>query len=352
MERDAILLTPGPLTTTERTKRAMLRDWGSWDSSFIAVTTELRRAAAEDRPRRGLARRRAAPGQRHVRASRRRSRRSCRKSGHVLVLDNGAYCKRLRQAGDADGPQDDDPRPRRGPAGLAGASSTPRCAADASITHVGLIHCETGTGVLNPLQAIADVCARHGKGLIVDAMSSFAALPIDAREVALRRARRRQRQVPRGRAGDGLRLHPQGRRSTAPPATRTRWRWTCTTSTSTWRRPASGASRRRRTSSRRSPRRCASSRRRAASRARLARYTGQLRRARRRHEGARLRALPGAGDPGADHPHLPRARRPGLRLQALLRRASRRAASSSIRASSPRSRPSASAASARSAPPR
>src|SRR5439155_10494252 len=55
--------------------------------------------------------------------------------------------------------------------------------ADASITHVGLIHCETGTGVLNPLQAIADVCARHGKGLIVDAMSSFAALPIDAREV-------------------------------------------------------------------------------------------------------------------------------------------------------------------------
>ena len=38
MARDAILLTPGPLTTTERTKRAMLRDWGSWDSSFIAVT--------------------------------------------------------------------------------------------------------------------------------------------------------------------------------------------------------------------------------------------------------------------------------------------------------------------------
>ena len=42
MQRDAILLTPGPLTTTERTKRAMLRDWGSWDASFIAVTAELR----------------------------------------------------------------------------------------------------------------------------------------------------------------------------------------------------------------------------------------------------------------------------------------------------------------------
>jgi len=54
-------------------------------------------------------------------------------------------------------------------------------AGDASITHVGLIHCETSTGMENPLAAIADVVARHGKGLIVDAMSSFGALPIDAR---------------------------------------------------------------------------------------------------------------------------------------------------------------------------
>jgi 2-aminoethylphosphonate-pyruvate transaminase len=53
---------------------------------------------------------------------------------------------------------------------------------DPSITHVIMIHCETGAGVLNPLQAVADVCAAHGKGLIVDAMSSFGALPIDARE--------------------------------------------------------------------------------------------------------------------------------------------------------------------------
>lgn len=53
--------------------------------------------------------------------------------------------------------------------------------ADRSITHVGLIHCETSTGILNPLHDIAEVVHRHGKSLIVDAMSSFAALPIDAR---------------------------------------------------------------------------------------------------------------------------------------------------------------------------
>src|SRR5436190_20298193 len=43
MDRDAILLTPGPLTTTLRTKLAMLRDWGSWDSGFIELTAGLRR---------------------------------------------------------------------------------------------------------------------------------------------------------------------------------------------------------------------------------------------------------------------------------------------------------------------
>jgi 2-aminoethylphosphonate-pyruvate transaminase len=53
---------------------------------------------------------------------------------------------------------------------------------DASVTHVVMVHCETGAGVLNPLQQVADVCAAHGKGLIVDAMSSFAALEIDARK--------------------------------------------------------------------------------------------------------------------------------------------------------------------------
>ena len=57
-----------------------------------------------------------------------------------------------------------------------------RLQSDASISHVVLIHCETGAGVLNPLQAVAEVCEKHGKGLIVDAMSSFGALEIDARK--------------------------------------------------------------------------------------------------------------------------------------------------------------------------
>jgi len=181
MDRDAILLTPGPLTTTERTKRAMLRDWGSWDTSFIALTAEIRQGLLAIVHGEGS----------HVVVPLQGSgtfsieaavATIVPKTGHVLVLDNGAYCKRLGKVATLMGRRTT-VLPHAEDAPVSPSALEAALAADASITHVGLIHCETGTGVLNPLQAVADVCARHGKGLIVDAMSSFAALPIDAREV-------------------------------------------------------------------------------------------------------------------------------------------------------------------------
>lgn len=178
---DPILLTPGPLTTTLRTKRAMLRDWGSWDADFIAVTAEVRRALLAIVHGEGS----------HVVVPLQGSGTFAveaavatlvPRDGHVLVLDNGAYCKRMGKLATLMGRRTTilpHPEDRAvDPAALGRALD-----AEPSITHVGLIHCETGTGVLNPLAAVADVCERRGKGLIVDAMSSFAALPIDAREV-------------------------------------------------------------------------------------------------------------------------------------------------------------------------
>ena len=181
MDRDAILLTPGPLTTTLRTKLAMLRDWGSWDADFNQMVAELRRQLlvivhGEEThtvvPLQGS-------GTFSVEAA---VATLVPRDGHVLVLDNGAYCKRLGKLATLMGRrttvlvrnEDEAVSPDELDAALR---------TDASITHVGFIHCETGTGVANPLQAVSDVCARHGKGLIVDAMSSFAALPIDARSV-------------------------------------------------------------------------------------------------------------------------------------------------------------------------
>ena len=181
MDRDAILLTPGPLTTTLRTKLAMLKDWGSWDADFIALTASLRTRLLDivhghDThvvvPLQGS-------GTFSVEAA---VATLVPRDGHILVLDNGAYCKRLGRLATLMG---------RRTTIAAHAEDAPvsadaldaRLRDDPSITHVGVIHCETGTGVLNPLQAVSEVCERHGKGLIVDAMSSFAALEIDARRV-------------------------------------------------------------------------------------------------------------------------------------------------------------------------
>ena len=57
-------------------------------------------------------------------------------------------------------------------------------AGDAAITHVAVIHCETTSGVLNPVEEIAAVTARRGRRLLIDAMSAFGAIPLDARRVA------------------------------------------------------------------------------------------------------------------------------------------------------------------------
>ena len=184
MPRDAILLTPGPLTTTERTKQAMLHDWGSWDSSFIALTAELRSGLLAIVH--GAGTHVVVPlqgsGTFSVEAAVATVVPPTEQGGHVLVLDNGAYCKRLGRLATLMGRRttimehaEDQP--------VSATALDAKLREDPTITHVGFIHCETGTGVLNPLRAVSDVCLRHGKGLIVDAMSSFAALPIDTRTV-------------------------------------------------------------------------------------------------------------------------------------------------------------------------
>ena len=179
--RDPILLTPGPLTTSLATKTAMLRDWGSWDAGFNAVTAQVRSKVLDVVHGHGT----------HVCVPMQGSgtfsveaavNTLVPRDGHVLVLINGAYGQRMAKLTTMMG---------RSVSTFVTAEDMPTTpadvdrllAADPSITHVGLIHCETSTGILNPMQGIADVVARHRRRLIVDAMSSFGALPIDARSV-------------------------------------------------------------------------------------------------------------------------------------------------------------------------
>lgn len=178
---EPILLTPGPLTTTRRTKEAMLADWGSWDGAFNALTASVCRDLAEI----------VHAGDTHACVPLQGSGTFAveaalatlvPKRGKVLVPNNGAYCQRIvrilgylgRETVVLDHREDEAIDVARVDAALL---------ADVAISHVALVHCETGTGILNPLAEIAYVVARHGRRLIVDAMSSFAALPIDARSM-------------------------------------------------------------------------------------------------------------------------------------------------------------------------
>jgi 2-aminoethylphosphonate-pyruvate transaminase len=174
---DPILLTPGPLTTSLETKQAMLRDWGSWDASFNAITGTICKDLVD--VVNGAGSHVCVPlqgsGTFSVEAA---LANLVPREGKVLVPQNGAYCQRivkiLKYLGRAHSAIDlaEDKHPTA--AMLEGAFKM-----DPAITHVAQVHCETGTGILNPLAEIAEVCNRHGKGLIVDAMSSFGAIDID-----------------------------------------------------------------------------------------------------------------------------------------------------------------------------
>ncbi len=181
MNADPLLLTPGPLTTSMRTKQSMQRDWGSWDADFNSITGRIRerlldivnaRGTHECVPLQGS-------GTFSVEAA---IGNLVPRSGHVLVPQNGAYCQRIaricrvlgRRLTTLDYAEN---------AQVPAADIERTLTADPSITHVALVHCETSTGILNPLEEIAQAVARAGKGLIVDAMSSFGAIEIDARRV-------------------------------------------------------------------------------------------------------------------------------------------------------------------------
>ncbi len=176
------LLTPGPLTTAWEVKQAMLKDWGSWDEDFRAMTRDLRRRllvllgpageAYDCVPMQGS-------GSYCVEAM---LGSFVPKDGKVLVLSNGAYGQRaaatLRQIGRAHEVLDKgDYLPPRGEEVAA------ILARDPAITHVLAIHCETSSGILNPLAEIAGAVAVAGRKLLIDSMSAFGAIPVDPAEV-------------------------------------------------------------------------------------------------------------------------------------------------------------------------
>ncbi len=178
---DPWLLTPGPLTTSPTVKQAMLHDYGSRDRTFIDINARVRKRLVDI----------IAGAESHVCVPLQGSGTFVveamlgsfvPRDGKLLILVNGAYghrmakiCTYLRrdhliQETAEDVPVDFEQLDRT-------------LASDENISHVAAVHCETTSGILNPIENIADIVARHGRSLLIDAMSAFGAIPLSARDV-------------------------------------------------------------------------------------------------------------------------------------------------------------------------
>ncbi len=185
MPRDAanpLLLTPGPVSVSRTTREAMLVDRPSGDTEFQADLTAARAylvalAHGEGRytaiPLPGS----ATYANEAVIAS------LVPPDGKLLIHSNGVYGDRLieicAQVGTAHAIIRTPPF-----VPVSAAEIEAALAADPAITHVMLVHCETSTGVINPLEPAAEICRRHGKRLLIDAVASYGAMPVDARSLA------------------------------------------------------------------------------------------------------------------------------------------------------------------------
>jgi len=178
---DPWLLTPGPLTTSPSVKQAMLHDYGSRDRRFIEINRRLRERLVTI----------AGGDADHVCVPLQGSGTFVveamlgtfvPRDGKLLILVNGAYGQRMARIcqyyGRATEIQETPEDVPVDPEALDQALQ-----ADPAITHVAVIHCETTSGILNPIEAVAEVTARHGRGLLIDAMSAFGALPLDIKKL-------------------------------------------------------------------------------------------------------------------------------------------------------------------------
>jgi 2-aminoethylphosphonate-pyruvate transaminase len=176
---DPLLLTPGPLTTSRTVKAAMIHDWGSRDAKFIEINRSVlaRLAGIANGAGDWVAVPMQGSGTFAVEAM---LTTFVPANGEVLLLINGAYGKRAKRILEIAGRKTvvhetaEDTAPD-----LAQVQAL--LASRPSITHVFTVHCETTSGILNPIAQIGALAAQYGKVYLVDSMSAFGALPLDVR---------------------------------------------------------------------------------------------------------------------------------------------------------------------------
>ncbi|WP_139459299.1 2-aminoethylphosphonate--pyruvate transaminase [Aeromonas veronii] len=178
---DYLLLTPGPLSTTATVRAAMLQDSCTWDADYNQgvvepIRRELVRLATGPEYQSDYSAVLLQGSGSYVVESVLGS--AIGVDECLLIINNGAYGARMGEMARCLGLRhyelDCGETTRPEPAAIEAM-----LARHPEITHLAMVHCETTTGMLNPLDEVAELCQRRGIRLIVDAMSSFGGIPID-----------------------------------------------------------------------------------------------------------------------------------------------------------------------------
>ena len=178
---DPLLLTPGPVSVSMSTKQVMLRDRASGGDEFHADINLARDYMVALVGGQGAYTAIPLPGSATY-ANEAVISGLVPAGGKLLIHTNGVYGDRLIEICNHIG------------VACAAIRTQPflpptaeqfeaAIVADPAITHVFVVHCETSTGVVNPIEAIGEVCRRHSLGLFIDAVASFGAMPLDARQL-------------------------------------------------------------------------------------------------------------------------------------------------------------------------
>ena len=181
MKKDPYLFTPGPLTTSYTTKRSMLTDYGSWDEDFNKITNKIQKKLIKvvngDKtfcctPLQGS-------GSFGVEAM---LINYINKNEKILILINGAYGERIAKICKYHKIKHKNfIWEEEKPINLEKLENIIKKNKD--IDHLAFVHCETSTGILNPLEKVSNLCKKYKIGLFIDAMSTFGGINIDVKKV-------------------------------------------------------------------------------------------------------------------------------------------------------------------------
>ena len=181
---DKLLFTPGPLTTNVTVRQAMLHDLGSRDAAFIATIQMIRRAlleiagVADGGYEAIIVQGSGTFGIESVIGS------VTPPDGKWLFIVNGAYGRRMVQIAETlKIPCIEQTFAESQPPSLDEIRQ--KLAQNPEISHVAVVHCETTTGIINPIDEIGALAKAHGKVYFVDAMSSFGGIPMDIRKAGI-----------------------------------------------------------------------------------------------------------------------------------------------------------------------